>query len=87
MTALLSRLYGGALGVDEATELSWEIASDSYVFGHGSEEPRERWRKWNDRDTELAPPRGWMCIERSGRQTMNPVGGTMCHTIGCRLVS
>jgi hypothetical protein len=40
--------------VDEATELSWEIASGSYVLGDGSEEPRERWRRWNDRDTELA---------------------------------
>jgi hypothetical protein len=54
VTALLSRLYGGALRVDDASELSWEIASDRYVFGDGSEEPRERWRRWNDRDTELA---------------------------------
>jgi hypothetical protein len=54
ITALLTRLYGGALAVEEANQLSWDIASDGYVFGDGSEEARERWRRWNDRDTERA---------------------------------
>jgi hypothetical protein len=53
-TALLTRLYGGDLEIDEANELSWEIGSDGYTFGDGSQEPRERWRRLNDRDTQLA---------------------------------
>ena len=44
-----------------------------------------RIRRARPSDPGSTPPRGWMCIERWGRQTVNPVGGTTCHTIGCRL--
>jgi len=54
MNALLARLYGGPLRIDEAGALTWEIATAPYVIDAASPLQQEMWRRGNDRDTVRA---------------------------------
>jgi hypothetical protein len=54
MTAVLTRLYGGPLPVGEVCALAWEVSSHRYVIPDAPDPRGPRWRRVNDRDTELA---------------------------------
>ncbi len=51
MNALLSRLYGGPLRIDEARAVTWEVASAPYAIERAPALHQEMWERSNNRHT------------------------------------
>jgi hypothetical protein len=51
VTALLTRLYGGPLTLDEICALSWELAAAPYRIEDAPADRQQMWRRLNDNET------------------------------------